>query len=440
MTKVVTFFLTVLILASFAFSQEAYKFVSEFPVGSTLDAYGQGLAVDGAGNIWYTPYYTSDSVEVDTSGDGVVDEWQKCRAIYAFQPDGTPLPFSPIKIITVDGAIDTLWNSNRGLRTDPDGNIAAGSWCVYYLINHETGEGMKKLLPYPIPDTEDPWDGESIVAADFDSEGNMFVNAVVASKGPIKAFDADWDLIDDVVPVDNLAGYSRNISVSADGNDIYFCNFTGSYGLIRFHSNDGVDGDYLTKVDSLLEGLSVETSNWSPKTGYLWCGSTTTSGPYTQGSWYALDPATDTIVDSLKWNGELDGAKPRGTAFSAGGDTIYVCTFNTWNVDAIQMFTMQPTGIWRYERSIVDGYSLDQNYPNPFNPSTTIPFKISKAGFTTLKVYNTLGQEVATLINKDLQPGEYKADFNGSNLASGIYIYNLKVNGVKLTGKMNLVK
>ena len=427
-------------MASFAFAQESYQFVSEFPVGNTLDAYGQGLAVDGAGNIWYTPYYASDSVEVDTSGDGVADEWQKCRAIYAFQPDGTPLPFSPIKIITVDGVADTLWNSNRGLRTDPNGDIVAGSWCVYYRINHETGEGMAKLLPYPRPDTEDPWDGESIIAADFDADGNMFVNAVVATVGPIKAFDADWDFIDDVVPVDRLAGYSRNISVSADGNDIYFCNFTGSYGLVRFHSNDGVDGDYLTQVDSLFEGMAVETSNWNPKTGYLWVGSRNDGNGYTSCTWYAVNTATDEIVDSLKWNGELDGALPRGTDFSVTGDTAYVCTFNSWNVDAMQMFTLQPTGIWKYKRTIANGYSLDQNYPNPFNPTTTIPFKIAKAGFTTLKVYNTLGQEVATLINNDLQPGEYKAEFDGSRLASGTYIYELRVNGAKLSGRMNLVK
>ena len=441
MTKVGTLIMAILVLASLAFAQtENYQFVSNFPSVNAPQSYGQGLAVDGAGNIWYTSYYSSDSVMVDTTGNGVGDVWKHCRAIYVFQPDGTPLSFSPIKMITVDGVTDTLWNSNRGLRTDPNGDIVAGSWDVYYRINHETGEGMAKLLPYPRPDTEDPWDGESIIAADFDADGDMFVNAVVASKGPIKAFDSDWDFIDDVVPVERLAGYSRNISVSADGNDIYFCNFTGSYGLVRFHSDAGVDGDYLTQVDSLFPGLAVETSNWNPKTGYLWVGSRNDGNGYREGSWYAIDTKNDTIVDSLHWEGDMDGGMPRGTDFSLGGDTAYVSCFNSWNIPAIEMFVKQTTGIWKYKRSIVNNYSMDQNYPNPFNPTTTIPFNIAKAGFTTLNVYNTLGQKVATLINKNLQAGNYEAQFNGSDLASGVYVYELKINGVRLTGKMNLIK
>ena len=451
MTKVFTFIIALLVMASFAFAQtESYQFVTNFPADTSLQpqTYGQGLAVDGAGNIWYTSYYASDSMLVpehhDTTATGadtvIAAAYHKCRAIYVFKPDGTPLSFSPIKSVTVDGVTDTLWNSNRGLRRNPDGDIMAGSWCVYYLINHETGEGMGKLLPYPRPDTEDPWDGESIVACDFDADGDMFVNAVVASKGPIKAFDSDLDFIDDVVPVEQLSGYSRNINVSPDGNDIYFCNFGGSYGLIRFHSDNGIDGDYLSRVDSLFPGLAVETGNWNPKTGYLWVGSRNDGKGYSEGSWYAIDTKNDTIVDSLHWEGDIDGGMPRGTDFSLSGDTAYVSCFNSWNIPAIEMFVLQPTGIWAYKRTIVNNYSLDQNYPNPFNPTTTIPFNISKAGFTTLKVFNTLGQEVATLVNGNMKPGHYDIQFDASNLASGMYVYELKINGVKLTGKMNLVK
>ena len=203
-----------------------------------------------------------------------------------------------------------------------------------------------------------------------------------------------------------LPNYARNVSVSNDGNDIYYTGFTHKFGLVRYHSDAGVDGDYYTKVDTLLEGLSVETSNWRPGTTELWCGSTGSAAGYTQAAWYAFDTATDMIVDSVMWNGDIDGAKPRGTAFSLTGDTLYLSTFNTWNVAAIQMFVLGPTGIWEHKRSVVNNYSLDQNYPNPFNPSTVIPFKLSKAGFTTLKVYNTLGQAVAVLINEHMQPGE----------------------------------
>jgi len=72
-------------------------------------------------------------------------------------------------------------------------------------------------------------------------------------------------------------------------------------------------------------------------------------------------------------------------------------------------------------------FELSQNYPNPFNPTTTIEFTLSHDGMTTLKIYNELGQEVATLVNEDLKAGEYhKAVFNAQNLASGIYFARLQ--------------
>ena len=72
-----------------------------------------------------------------------------------------------------------------------------------------------------------------------------------------------------------------------------------------------------------------------------------------------------------------------------------------------------------------DEFALSQNYPNPFNPSTTIRFDIPISSFVTLKVYNIVGQEVATLVNEKREAGRYKIDFNASNLASGMYFYRL---------------
>src|SRR5690606_10275164 len=74
---------------------------------------------------------------------------------------------------------------------------------------------------------------------------------------------------------------------------------------------------------------------------------------------------------------------------------------------------------------IANTYELKQNYPNPFNPSTKIAFSIPKNGFTSLKIYDMVGREVATLLSKDLQSGNYEVDFNGSKLASGVYFYQL---------------
>jgi len=85
-------------------------------------------------------------------------------------------------------------------------------------------------------------------------------------------------------------------------------------------------------------------------------------------------------------------------------------------------------------------YILDQNFPNPFNPSTTIRYQIPQNGFVTLKVYDILGKEVATLVNEVKASGRYEVNFDASTLASGIYLYRLNVNDYLDVKKMLLIK
>lgn len=74
-------------------------------------------------------------------------------------------------------------------------------------------------------------------------------------------------------------------------------------------------------------------------------------------------------------------------------------------------------------------YSLKQNYPNPFNPNTTINFDVKSAGHVTLEIFNSLGQRVRILADKEFSAGSYKVDFDGSNLSSGIYFYRINITG-----------
>ncbi|HRB41009.1 MAG TPA: T9SS type A sorting domain-containing protein, partial [Bacteroidia bacterium] len=98
-------------------------------------------------------------------------------------------------------------------------------------------------------------------------------------------------------------------------------------------------------------------------------------------------------------------------------------------------------------------FSLEQNYPNPFNPVTTIKYTIptppsssplakgrNEVGFVTLKVYDVLGKEVATLVNEEKPSGHYEINFDASNLASGIYYYQLRAGEFVETKKMTLLK
>ncbi|MFH0734020.1 MAG: T9SS type A sorting domain-containing protein [bacterium] len=87
-----------------------------------------------------------------------------------------------------------------------------------------------------------------------------------------------------------------------------------------------------------------------------------------------------------------------------------------------------------------NNFTLTQNYPNPFNPSTTISFSIPKPEFVTLKIFDILGNEVANLVNEELQAGSYNKEWNPARLASGIYFYRLQAGQFNQTRKMNYVK
>jgi hypothetical protein len=85
-------------------------------------------------------------------------------------------------------------------------------------------------------------------------------------------------------------------------------------------------------------------------------------------------------------------------------------------------------------------FSLEQNYPNPFNPTTSIQYAIGSRQIITLKVYDVLGNEIATLVNEEKPAGEYEVEFNASELTSGIYFYQLKSGSFVETKKMILLK
>jgi len=98
------------------------------------------------------------------------------------------------------------------------------------------------------------------------------------------------------------------------------------------------------------------------------------------------------------------------------------------------------TAVKTISNNIPASFSLSQNYPNPFNPTTVINYTVPKSSFVSLKVYNILGQEVATLYQGFQKAGEYKTNFDASKLSSGVYLYRLQANGFNEAKKMILMK
>ncbi len=98
------------------------------------------------------------------------------------------------------------------------------------------------------------------------------------------------------------------------------------------------------------------------------------------------------------------------------------------------------TGITKDNNKVANDFSLNQNYPNPFNPTTVISYQIPNSEFVTLKIYNILGSEIATLVNNKQSAGTYKVNFDASNLTSGIYFYQIQAGEFTQVRKMLLLK
>jgi len=113
----------------------------------------------------------------------------------------------------------------------------------------------------------------------------------------------------------------------------------------------------------------------------------------------------------------------------------FLCHFSTGSVLNSSTVSVKP------EHNVAQSFELLQNYPNPFNPSTTIPFTVPSHGTATLKVYNMLGQEVATVFHGEVESGRmYHARFDAGTNASGVYVARLEFNGNMLMRKMVLMK
>ncbi len=239
-----------------------------------------------------------------------------------------------------------------------------------------------------------------------------------------------------------------------------------------------------TKIDSITTIQVISVGNILPQPQLL---ATNEIGTYYQGALSAekwngtLVKYQNIVIDSLNADGTInfgesfvnDGTLPHTRLIWSDGNTHY---HNGWNTSFINNpnYTFvakgdsfhEVVGVLGYTHSyyklaprkddditgyvavdvndesniVPDKFVVEQNYPNPFNPSTIISYSIPKEGFVTIKVYNILGQEVATLLNDLQSSGMYKINFNASRLSSGVYFYSVKTDNLTVVKKMILMK
>jgi N-acetylneuraminic acid mutarotase len=144
------------------------------------------------------------------------------------------------------------------------------------------------------------------------------------------------------------------------------------------------------------------------------------------------------------------------TLYSRGGFTLTTLNDSTillvggvqGSIDSLscELFRYNPTDVEKSTTNLeIHNYKFSQNYPNPFNPSTTIKYQLPEISFVTIKVYDILGREVATLVNEEKPAGSYEVQFNVAQVSrpeivSGIYFYQLKAGDYSETKKMILLR
>ncbi len=130
-----------------------------------------------------------------------------------------------------------------------------------------------------------------------------------------------------------------------------------------------------------------------------------------------------------------------GLGITAGDIIVATTTDSVGNTSEFSSLdTVVVTDISSTINNLPEVYALYQNYPNPFNPVSKIKYDIPELSFVTLKIYDVLGSEIATLVNEEKPVGSYEVTFDASNLPSGVYFYQLKTKGYLETKKMILMK
>ncbi|HMQ80076.1 MAG TPA: PQQ-dependent sugar dehydrogenase [Ignavibacteria bacterium] len=147
-----------------------------------------------------------------------------------------------------------------------------------------------------------------------------------------------------------------------------------------------------------------------------------------------LSSSLDSVVSVTPW--AITGRVTSMVQHTDG--YIYVMKYGFSDDGAI--FRIKPPVNGISNENIVKSFNLMQNYPNPFNPLTSIKFELPGTGLVTLKIYNTLGMEIYTLVKETKQQGSYEVTWDASNFPSGVYFYELSVGGFTDRKKMVLIK
>ncbi len=238
------------------------------------------------------------------------------------------------------------------------------------------------------------------------------------------------------------SGPDTTMRVMNDSNNQIF---TFNFNRQPFNVYFDPDNNIVLKIASLTQipPLPVELTNFSASTrgSFVILNWTTATEKNNMG--FEIQRKNITKPDNWKKIGFVEG---NGTS-TTPSNYSYTDHISGYGDFSYRLKQVDFDGSYEYSNEIIvkggtrpDEYSLSQNYPNPFNPTTVISFELPEAAKVKLVVYNLLGQVVKTLADGNYEAGSYNKNFDGTDLSSGVYIYELKANDVVLKHKMVLMK
>jgi len=457
----------------------------------TVNAFSQiqfttHIVTPGAGTTDNATYVLTFDVEGDGDMDIVSSSWLDNKI--AWYENGGNQDFT--QHIIHDGAPGASWLYAIDLDDDEDIDVLSTAMLedrVYWYEN----AGQGSFATHIVDSTANPtgWGRFSVSAYDVDSDGDMDVMSGSWYKTEIKWHENDGNQNFTTHLIDNPGQRSHVIAKDLDGDgDVDLLSASQISNTVAWYENDG-DENFTTHIISnasghartvvatdldedgdidVLAGLFAENTRveWYENDGNQ--NFTTHQIPESSsntGSIYVVDVDNDNDLDIFTSSGHFNMV---GWLENDGDENFafHIITTNAgfpaavWgsDVDSDGDMDVLSAGLdgdqiaW-YESNLNDTpssventatiplqFSLDQNYPNPFNPTTTIAFSLRQSGFATLKVYNLLGEEVATLLGEHKPAGQHTVNVDASSLASGIYYYTLTAADFKQTRKMLLLR
>ncbi len=320
-------------------------------------------------------------------------------------------------VFTQTGNLRAVWMKS-GTNAFMVGDPVGGRWSLWKTTN----AGLN-------------WDSSGMYLPQIGSETGFYNSLIVL-------YDTIWFGTNNT-RIYKSTNYGLNwssISTSPEVNSsMVWISASNGYGAIPGIVFGGNNMYYSTNQGA--SWLSIACPGTGMFTGF--CGGVVGVYDYAIGPGYAVRGDSSIYVGSSFPNFVRDYSAPAGRYNHLAYDHnsgIY----HSWavrNNGGITMVSIFRGGAVRsISTEIPKSYGLEQNYPNPFNPTTKVRFDLKKETFTTIKVYDVLGREVAVIVNEQLHAGQYEADFNASSLSSGIYYYRILAGDYSEVKKMVLIK